>query len=343
MNILIEKAQREHNLSKDEIVKLLSSDCNKELFEIANNVREKYVGSDVHLRGLIEFSNICKNSCYYCGLRVQNKFIDRYNLSVKEIIDTAQKACEYKYNTVVLQSGENDIYSINDYKEIITNIKKLNLAITLSLGEKTQFEYEAYKNFGADRYLLRIETTNEEFYTKLHPNMNFKNRLNCLKILKNLDYELGTGSIIGLPNQTLDMIAKDILFFKEIDADMIGIGPFISHPQTPLKNDKNGDFMLSIKAMAIIRLLMPDINIPATSAMESIYPNGRIIALNSGANVVMPNLMPSFYRKKYEIYPNKICINESPNMCSNCITSKIKAIGRNVSKNLGTSFHFNKT
>ncbi len=340
-NSLIEKAKTTHNLSVDEIVEILSN-ADESLYAAADEVRKKYVGDDVHLRGLIEFSNICKNPCEYCGLRVQNKDIERYYLSNKEIIDTAKNACSFGYKTVVLQSGESDIYSIDDMEEIITNIKKLGLAITLSLGEKTREEYEAYRSFGADRYLLRIETTNENLYKMLHPNMDFNNRVNCLKIIRELGYELGTGIMVGLPGQTLEMIAKDILFFKKMDADMIGIGPFISHPKTPLKDEENGDFYLTIKVMSMIRLLLPDINLPATTAMETLNPNGRIIALRSGANVVMPNVMPVFYRPKYEIYPNKICINDSPDKCSNCIRGKIRGIGRGISETEGTSKHYKK-
>ena len=219
--------------------------------------------------------------------------------------------------------------------EIIYAIKKYDVALTLSIGEKTFEEYEAYKKAGADRYLIRIETTNEKLYRSLHPNMNFKNRLRCLEDLKTLGYEVGTGCLVGLPNQTIEDLASDILFFKKINADMIGIGPFIPHPDTPLKNEKQGSFELALKVMALTRILLPDINIPATTAMETLNPNGRIIALQSGANVVMPNVTTKEYRKKYEIYPNKICINENPNQCRGCIEDKIKSIKRTIAKDYG--------
>lgn len=327
--------------TKDEIIDLLKDDNQNEwLFSLANKIREENVGDDVHLRGLIEFSNICKRQCKYCGLRSENKLIERYRISPDEIISIAQNAVDMGYKTLVLQSGEDEYYSTDIMCQIIGHIKDMNVALTLSIGERSFDDYKAFKDVGADRYLLRIETTNQELYKSMHPNMDFNNRIRCLKNLKKLNYEVGTGCLVGLPKQTAESLADDILFFKEIEADMIGIGPFIPHPQTPLKNENNGDFWLSLKVMAITRILMPNINIPATTAMETLNPNGRIIALNSGANVVMPNVNISEYRKKYEIYPNKICINEEPDKCRNCIEAKIKSIGRTISKDYGISKHY---
>jgi biotin synthase len=234
-----------------------------------------------------------------------------------------------------LQSGEDDFFNVERMTKIIKSIKELDVAITLSIGEKTREEYKAYKEAGADRYLLRIETTDKELYEKLDPNMSHENRKRCLKDLKELGYEVGTGCLIGLPGQTIESIADDILFFKEIDADMIGVGPFIPNPDTPLKNEKGGTFELSLKVMAITRLLMPDINIPATTAMESLNINGRLIALRSGANVVMPNVTEGEYRKLYALYPGKICINDTPAHCFSCITGKINSIGRPIAKDYG--------
>lgn len=336
MQELIEKAKNTHNLSKEEIVELLKSD-NDDLFKAADEVRHNFVGDEVHLRALLEFSNICRCNCYYCGLRAENKSAERYRLSGEEIIDLATKAVSYGYRTIVMQSGE-DLYFTADYlAEILREIKKLTPtpAITLSIGERAYDEYKVLKDAGADRFLLRIETTDRELYKKLHPNMDFDNRVRCLKDLKTLGYEMGTGSLIGLPDQTLESIADDILFFKEIGADMIGVGPFIPHKETPLKDAKGGTFELARKVMSIIRLLMPDINIPATTAMETLNPNGRLIALQSGANVVMPNATEGDYRRKYEIYPGKICINDSPAQCRGCISSKIESIGRTISKEQG--------
>ncbi len=326
------------NFTKQDIVEILSDDTKNDwLFNLADKIRHDNVGDDVHLRGLIEFSNICKRTCQYCGLRAMNKKVERYRINKEDIVFYAKKAAEAGYKTVVLQSGEDDFYSRDVMCEIISEIKKLNIAVTLSIGEKSYEDYKAYKQAGADRYLLRIETTDENLYSKLHPKMDFKNRIRCLHDLKNLGYETGTGSLVGLPNQSLASLACDILFFKSINAHMIGVGPFIAHPNTPLKNCKNGTFLLALKVMALVRLMMPKINIPATTAMETLNPNGRIIALQSGANVVMPNVTTKEFRKKYEIYPNKICINETPDKCRYCIENKIKSIGRTISSNCGTS------
>ncbi|MGI1691825.1 [FeFe] hydrogenase H-cluster radical SAM maturase HydE [Thermoanaerobacter uzonensis] len=336
MRSLIEKAEKTHTLTKEEIVSLLKDDkYNEELFKAADRVREKYVENEVHLRGLIEFSNICKQNCLYCGLRRDNKNIERYRLTPEQIINFAKNAHNLGYKTVVLQSGEDDFFNVERMIKIIKSIKEFDLAITLSIGEKTREEYEAYKKAGADRYLLRIETTDEELYKKLHPGMSHKNRKRCLTDLKELGYEVGTGCIIGLPEQTIESIADDILFFKKIDADMIGVGPFIPNPDTPLKNEKGGTFELTLKVVAIIRLLMPDINIPATTAMETLNPNGRMIALRCGANVVMPNVTEGEYRKLYALYPGKICVADTPAHCFSCITARINSSGRVVSKSFG--------
>lgn len=338
MNIkLIEKAEKSHNLNKGELTSILKdSSIDKKLFEAADRVREKYMGDEVHLRGIIEFSNICKRDCLYCGLRKSNDNIKRYRLMPDEIIDLAKKAVGYGYKSIVLQSGEDPYYTVDILKYIISSIKKLNIAITLSLGERSLEEYKAYKESDADRYLLRIETTNKKLYEDLDPGMIHENRKRCLRDLKYLGYEVGTGNLVGLPNQTIESIADDILFFKEIDADMIGLGPFIPNEDTPLRDFKADNFTMSLKVMALVRLLLPDSNVPATTAMESLNRNGRIIALSSGANVVMPNITEGEYRKLYAIYPGKICINDTPNQCWNCINGKIASIGRTVSKELGS-------
>ncbi len=337
LNNILEKAYKEHSLSKDEILSLLNSD-GEELYKYADRVREESVGDGVHLRGLIEFSNICKCGCKYCGLRSPNTKIERYRLEPDEIIKYAKQGTELGYKTIVLQSGEDSFYDTEKLCYIISEIKKFDTAITLSIGEKTFEEYKAYKDAGADRYLLRIETTDEELYKTMHPKMSLENRKQCLYNIKKLGYEVGTGCLVGLPNQTVDSLADDILFFKELDADMIGIGPFIPHPDTPLKGELNPkNFDMALKVMAVVRMLLPDINIPATTAMETINPMGRIIALKSGANVVMPNILDTEYKVKYEIYPNKICLNEHSGKCRNCIEGKIKSIGRFVSETKG--FH----
>ncbi len=292
-------------MNKKEIIELLSDSSDyDELRKKADNIRKKHKGDGVHLRGLIEFSNYCTRNCAYCGIRGENKNLKRFRLDKDEIIEIAQRGKELGYKTIVLQSGEDLTYSTDKMQEIIANIKKLDFALTLSLGEKTYEEYRAYKDAGADRYLLRIETTDSELYKNLHPNSSHKNRFKCLEYIKELGFEVGTGIMTGLPNQTIESIADDILFFKKIDADMIGLGPFVPSPDTLLAHNTGGSFELAIRAMAIVRILMPEINIPATSAMETIKENGRFIALTSGANVVMPNLAPKS-AKLYSIYPEK--------------------------------------
>ncbi len=324
------------DFSKKEIIEILKDDSqNNWVFFLADKVRKENVGEEVHLRGLIEFSNICKRTCKYCGLRCANKELDRYRIEPDDIIFYAKKAVEMGYKTVVLQSGEDEYYSRDVLCKVIKGIKDLDVALTLSVGERSFDDYKAFKDCGADRYLIRIETTDKELYKKMHPNMNFENRVRCLKDLRKLGYEVGTGCLVGLPEQTINSLAEDILFFKEINADMVGIGPFIAHPHTPLKDCPNGDFTLALKVMALTRIMLKNINIPATTAMETLNPNGRIIALQSGANVVMPNVTTTEYRAKYEIYPNKICINENPSQCFHCISGKIKSIGRTISTGYG--------
>ena len=335
---LLEKAQTQHILTKEEIVALLSLKDAAPLYAAADAVRQNYVGDEVHLRGLIEFSNCCHQNCCYCGLRRENAQIKRYRLEPEEIIELARKAKGYGYKTVVLQSGEDNYYTVEKMTRIIQGIHALDLALTLSIGEKTFEEYKAYKDAGANRYLLRIETTDKNLYEKLDPDMSFENRLRCLKDLKTLGYEVGSGSLVGLPDQTDESLADDILFFKSIPVDMAGIGPFIPNPDTPLAaSSSHGNFEKALKVMAITRLLLPDINIPATTAMETLDKNGRVIALKSGANVVMPNVTEGEARKLYQLYPGKICTGETPSMCRGCIEGKITAIGRKIGT--GKGFH----
>lgn len=321
------------NFSKQEIIEILRDDSKNEwLLSLANRIRRENVGDEVHLRGLIEFSNICKSTCKYCGLRCENKNIERYRIQPEDIIFYAQKAVDMGYKTIVLQSGEDKFFSKDVMCEIIKEIKKLDVALTLSIGERSFEEYKAFRDSGADRYLIRIETTDRNLYSQMHPNMDFDNRVRCLKDLKSLGFETGTGCLVGLPGQTIESLADDILFFKEIGADMVGIGPFIAHPDTPLKDCSNGDFMIALKVMALTRILLPDINIPATTAMETLNPNGRIIALQSGANVVMPNVTVTEYREKYEIYPGKVEISD----CSReIIEEKINSIDRVIASGYG--------
>lgn len=323
-------------MNKQELIEILSDNTKNDwLFKEADRVRRANVGDEIHLRALIEFSNICKRQCQYCGLRSPNKEVERYRLSKEEILSSVQSAVNLGYKTIVLQSGEDDNYYSDKMCDIIKEIKKYDVALTLSTGEKSFDEYKAYKEAGADRFLLRIETTDKKLYEQMHPHASFENRIRCLQDLKTLGYEVGTGCLVGLPNQTIESLADDILFFKEIDADMIGIGPFIPHPQTPLKNTAQGDFWLALKVMALTRINLPNINIPATTAMETILPDGRIIALQSGANVVMPNVSIIDCRSKYEIYPNKAGINDDIKLYREQLEEKLHSIGRTISKEKG--------
>lgn len=323
-------------LEKADIIRLLSDEQNQDyLFKKADEVRKQYVGDEVHLRGLIEFSNICRNNCMYCGLRRDNLRLARYRMSREELINTARKAAEMGFKTIVMQSGEDMWFSRDIMCRIVEAIKKFDVAITLSCGERPYEDYKAWFDAGADRYLMRIETTDKDLYHRLDPDMSWQRRHDCLTALKEIGYELGSGIMVGLPEQSIKSIAEDLLYLKKIGVDMAGIGPFIVHPQTPLKGAKGGTLDLARRAMAIMRLLLPDINIPATTAMESLHPMGRIWALQSGANVVMPNVTEGEYRKLYELYPGKICVDDTPLHCKTCIGAKIMSIGRTIGKGYG--------
>ena len=333
---LIAKAEQTHRLNESELVRLLTDPgAAGPLFAAADRVREKFVGSQVELRGLIEFSNICKQNCLYCGLRRDNPHVPRYRLSEETILEFGRRAAELGYKTLVLQSGEDEFFSSGRLGPVLAELKKLGVALTLSIGEKTRAEYAALREAGADRYLLRIETTDKELYEEMDPGMSWENRVRCLRDLRDLGYEVGTGSLVGLPGQTMESLARDILFFQELDADMVGIGPFIPNPDTPLSGAAGGTFELACRVMALTRLMLPDANIPATTAMETLQPDGRMLALQRGANVVMPNVTDTDYRKMYMLYPGKICLNDAPADCRGCVTGKILGIGRSVSRDQG--------
>ncbi|MCQ2914897.1 MAG: [FeFe] hydrogenase H-cluster radical SAM maturase HydE [Alphaproteobacteria bacterium] len=342
MKQLIDRIAIKHEANKEDLVSLLNckdKDINDYLYKVADKVRHDFVGDEVHLRGLIEFSNICKNNCLYCGIRLDNKKAERYRYSVEDILRAAKQAKDLEYKTIVLQSGEDAWFTLDKMKEIIRGIKDMDMALTLSIGEKSYDEYKAYRDFGADRYLLRIETTDKDLYHRLDPNMTWDNRKRCLDDLKLLGYEVGSGTMVGLPDQSIESIADDILFFKNMDIDMCGIGPFIPHPDTPLRDAIGKQFDLSLKVMALTRLVLSDINIPATTAMEALNPNGRIIALQAGANVVMPNVSDMNTRKLYQLYPGKVGINEQAENSRKIVVEKILSIGRSIGTTKGKSLH----
>ncbi len=330
MKNLIEKAVSTHSLTREELILLLKdSGCDSELFAAADDVRRTYVGNGVHLRGLIEFSNFCRNNCCYCGLRRDNRNITRYRIDEDTIYKLAEHAVSRMgLKTIVLQSGEDLYFTQEKLCALIRRIKTLDTALTLSIGEKTAEEYQAYKNAGADRFLLRIETTDKKLYLENDPGMNWENRVECIQNLKKSGLETGTGVLVGLPGQTIESLADDILFFKSIPADMIGIGPLIPHPDTPLARVPAGSFRLAVKVMALTRLLLPAINIPATTAMETLEPDGQIKALQAGANVIMPNVTLTEYRRFYEIYPGKSATGYTPDKSLSAVKKRIEAIGR---------------
>lgn len=325
------------NLSKNEIVRLLADEQNEPaLLKRADRIRKKYVGDAIHLRGLIEFSNICRNNCLYCGIRRGNGKVARYRMEEDELVETARRAAALGFKTVVMQSGEDMYYTQEKMCRIIEAIKKFDVAVTLSIGERSYGDYKAFREAGADRYLMRIETTDKDLYHRLDPGMSWQHRYECLLMIKELGYELGSGIMVGLPGQSLESIAADLMFLRRLGVDMAGIGPFIPHPETPLAGEPGGSLHLALRTMAIMRLLLPDINIPATTAMESLHPDGRMMALKGGANVVMPNVTEGEYRKLYELYPGKICVNDTPVHCRSCISRKILSIGRTIGTGYGS-------
>ena len=340
MEKLIARAEKTHSLSEEEIIILLENEAAEEpLAQAADRVRSAFVGDGIHLRGLIEFSNICRQNCMYCGLRRDNRRIERYRLSAEDILRLAQKARGYGYQTVVLQSGEDPYFSAERLAALLREIKRMGLVITLSIGERSFAEYKLLREAGADRFLLRLETTDELLYEQLDPGMSWKNRVRCLMDLKALGYEVGTGSLIGLPGQSTASLAQDILFFQRIDADMIGIGPFIPNGDTPLGSARPGDLHLTRRMASLLRLLLPEANIPATTAVETMQAGGRELLLASGCNVVMPNVTEGENRRRYALYPGKACAADTPAQCRSCMGSRIAAMGRCIAEDAGFRQH----
>lgn len=336
---LVDQAFQTASLTAKEITALLAIDLTEldYLLEAADRKRSEICGEEVHLRAIIEFSSYCKQNCHYCGLRKDNQVLKRYQLQKSEIIETAVMAAQLGYQTVVLQSGE-DEHSAAEIAAIIRSIKtKTDLAITLSLGERELSEYKLWREAGADRYLLKHEIADQSLYSKYHPGMSFTNRINCLKELKKMGYQIGSGVIIDLPGQTPEILARDLLLCQELELDMLGSGPFIPHPETPLKNSKQGTVAMTLKFTALSRLLLPFAHIPATTALGTIDVEGRQKALQAGANVVMPNVTQGKYREQYQIYPDKICVNEEAGDCRQCIGGIINSLGRFVSTDHGHS------
>jgi biotin synthase len=336
---LVDQAFEQAELAKEDIKALLTADIDEldYLLQQADQKRKEVCGDEVHLRAIIEFSSYCKQNCHYCGLRKDNHELERYQLKKEEIIETAGMAAELGYQTVVLQSGE-DEYPAAEIAEIIKEIKNTtDMAVTLSLGERDFAAYKLWWEAGADRYLLKHEIADQALYEKYHPGMSYQNRIESLKYLKTIGYQIGSGVIIDLPGQTPEILAEDLLLSQDLKLDMIGSGPFIPHEQTPLAESKTGTVEMTLKFTALSRLLLPLAHIPATTALGTIDAEGRQKALLAGANVVMPNVTDSKYREKYQIYPEKICVNEEAGDCRQCIGGIIASLGREVSQTKGHS------
>ena len=340
------------DLNKQEVISWLKEEDPEQLeklWHMADSTRKQMVGEDVHLRGLIEVSNYCVRQCTYCGLRLDRKNLERYRMTRQEIIDCAHEAVSFGYGTVVLQAGEDYGIKADWLGEIIREIKaETPLAVTLSMGERPIEELEQWRNDGADRYLLRFETSDPELYASIHPPLakDQLSRIELLLKLREIGYEIGSGVMVGIPDQSYDILADDILLFRQLDLDMIGVGPYIPNDDTPLasvdtalpegEQVDNSELMV-YKTIALTRLVCPEANIPSTTALASLNKGtGRENGLNRGANIVMPNVTPQKYREFYEIYPSKVCIDEKASDCRYCIQGRIRRIDRGIGSGPGS-------
>ncbi len=326
------------SLSKADVEFLLSLEDEKDLqklFSQANEVRERNVGGEVHLRGIIEFSNYCSRACLYCGISRHNRGLARYRMDTEEILETAEQAVSMGFRTIVLQSGEDPFFTTSIIAGLVSEIKAMDVAVTLSVGERSREDYAAWKKAGADRYLLKFETSDPELYRRLRPGCSLVQRLECLYQLRDLDYEVGSGIMVGLPGQTLASIADDIFLMRKLGLSMAGIGPFIPHPATPLASCPAGTASLTLKVLAVTRLLLPWANLPSTTALGSIDKEGRREGLLAGANVLMLNLTPLKYRRLYEIYPAKAEAEDDPASLKAAAVELVTRLGRRVSSGYG--------
>ncbi len=346
--------KKEYNLADLTTLLQLEGDEQKLLFKKAEEIQLNFVGKKVYYRGLIEFSNVCAKNCFYCGIRKDNKEVERYNIEDKDIIDAAIFAWKNKYASLVIQGGERtDQHFINRIDKLVQEIKREtngDLGITLSLGEQTEETYQKWFNSGAHRYLLRIESSNQKLYEQIHPKdelHDYNQRLNALKTLKKVGYQTGTGVMVGLPGQTFEDLANDLLFMKGFDIDMCGMGPYIEHQDTPLYERKEElwpikkRFSTTLNMIALLRIIMKDINIAAATALQAIDPMGREKALKIGANVMMPNITPTVNRKNYQLYENKPCTDEGAEDCGNCLSMRIELADREIGLGeWGDSIHY---
>lgn len=330
---LIDRLEQNKMLEREEYIELLRTMTDENVAYIrekARTVANQHFGNKVYTRGLIEFTNYCKNNCYYCGIRCGNSKVERYRLTKNEILSCCKSGYELGFRTFVLQGGEDLDYTEDEIVDIIQSIREQyeDCAITLSIGERSYQTYQRFYYAGANRYLLRHETANVDHYSKLHPsNLTLENRKQCLYDLKSIGYQVGTGIMVGSPYQTVEHIAEDLIFINELSPQMIGIGPFLPHHDTPFANEAQGSYEQTLYLISILRLMIPNALIPATTALGTIHPLGREEGILSGANVVMPNLSPIDVRKKYELYDNKICTGEEAAECRVCLHSRMKKIG----------------
>jgi len=334
---LLIKAESGRTLTREDIVALLRmpAEYSPHLFAAADRVRKEQMGDEIYLRGIIEFSSHCERNCLYCGLRKGNSRLGRYRMTVDEIVGTAQEIADTGIPTVVLQSGEDPFYTCDKICEMVSRVKQeTDLIVTLSIGEKSFADFQAFQKAGADRYLLKHETVSLELYKYLRPGCQRDARLQCLRWLKQLGYETGTGNMVGLPGQTFEILADDLLIMKLLDADMLGIGPFIAHPDTPLAGIDNDDLELTLRVLAIARLLTRNTNIPATTALATLHPQARHQALQAGANVVMPDFTPDIYKGGYDIYPGRTAVGPPAEIVRQ-LKEEFQRIGRTLQYSIG--------
>ena len=333
---IIDQLEREQCLPKEQLKELLETNDQETLEylrERAEAVRQSVYGNRVYIRGLIEFTNYCRNDCYYCGIRRSNSCAERYRLSQEEILSCCEMGYGLGFRTFVLQGGEDGYFTDERLCEIIRAIRAgyPDCAITMSVGERSRESYEKLFAAGADRYLLRHETADEVHYGKLHPKeLSLANRMECLRTLKEIGYQVGCGFMVGSPCQTTDTLMKDLLFIRELKPHMVGIGPFIPHKDTPFRDEKAGTLKMTLRLLSIIRLMHPGVLLPATTALGTIAANGRELGILAGANVVMPNLSPREVRGKYLLYDNKICTGDEAAECRFCMEKRMERIGYQV-------------
>lgn len=348
MRALLDKLEREGILTGAEFAALIrgrDEALARELFRRADARRREYYGADVYIRGLIEFTNYCKNDCLYCGIRRSNRNARRYRLSREEILACCREGYALGYRTFVLQGGEDPWYTPERVEELVRAVKAAHpdCALTLSVGEQPREVYQAWFDAGADRYLLRHETANDDHYRSLHPaEMSPENRKRCLWDLKDIGYQVGCGFMVGSPGQTPEHLAEDLLFLRALEPDMVGIGPFIPQHDTPLRYQPAGTLELTLFLLGLIRLMLPDVLLPATTALGTIHPRGRELGIQAGANVCMPNLSPAEVREKYALYDNKICTGDEAAQCRRCLEARMASIGYRVVVHRGDHIGKNK-